>query len=149
MADGKFKPAEMSVTEFLTGLHDPQQRADSRILVEMMSRVTGETPKMWSYGIVGFGQYHYKYASGREGDAPLAGFAPRQAEFSIYLDGRGDAAERDKLLLRLGRHRMGKGCLYVKRLDHVDLAVLEQLVRAAMASGLAADTSEEAPKSPK
>jgi len=142
MADGKFKPADMSATEFLSKLDDPQRRADSRVLVEMMSRVTGKKPRMWGYGIVGFGQYHYKYASGTEGDSPLAGFSPRKAEFSIYLDGRGDVEARDKLLARLGKHRMGKGCLYVKRLDQVDLAVLEQLIRDAMVSGMAAQPAE-------
>ena len=95
----------------------------------MMTRITGEKPKMWGPSIVGFGSYHYKYASGHEGDACLAGFSPRKAEFSIYLDTPEDSAERSDLLARLGKHRMGKGCLYVKRLEQVDLGVLEQLVR--------------------
>jgi hypothetical protein len=133
MAEGKFKPAEMSVTEFLTRLDDPQKRADSKVLVEMMSRLTGKKPRMWGYGIVGFGEYHYKYASGTEGDSPLAAFSPRKAEFSIYLE-HYDSDERTELLSRLGKHKMGKGCLYVKRLDQIDLAVLEQLVRNAIAS---------------
>jgi len=137
MADAKFKPAtDMSVTEFLTKLDDPQKRADSRILVEMMSRVTGKKPRLWEYGVVGFGEYHYKYASGREGDSPLAAFSPRKADFSIYLDPQ-DTEERAALLSRLGKHRMGKGCLYVKRLDQVDLKVLEDLVRNAMATAKA------------
>lgn len=136
MAEGKLKPAEQSVTEFLTQLEDPQQRKDSLALVEIMSRVTGEKPRMWEYGIVGFGQYRYRYASGHEGEAPIAGFAPRKAEFSIYLDGRGDTEARDRLLAGLGKHRMGKGCLYVKRLDQIDLGVLEELIRQAMVSGL-------------
>jgi len=130
MAEAKFKPAAMNVTEFLTKLDDPQKRADSKILVEMMGRVTGETPRLWEYGVVGFGKYHYKYASGREGDSPLAAFAPRKADFSIYLDPE-DTEERAELLSRLGKHRMGKGCLYVKRLEQVDLGVLEDLVRNA------------------
>jgi hypothetical protein len=133
MAETKFKQAEMSVTEFLTQLDDPQKLADSRVLVEMMGRVTGKKPQMWGYGIVGFGKYHYKYASGQEGDSPLAAFSPRKAEFSIYLDPL-DSDERRELLSRLGKHRMGKGCLYVKRLEQIDLGVLEQLVRNAMLS---------------
>ena len=137
MAEAAFQPTGKSVTEFLTQLEDPQKRADSQVLVEMMTRVTGEKAKMWMYGIVGFGQYRYRYASGHEGEGLLAAFAPRKGEFSIYLDGRGDTEERDKLLARLGKHRMGKGCLYVKRLDQIDLAVLEQLIRDAMVSGLA------------
>ena len=132
MAEGKFKPAEMSVTEFLTQLDDPQKRADSKVLIEIMGRVTGKKPRMWGYGIVGFGEYHYKYASGREGDAPIAGFSPRKPEFSIYLDGHEDNEVRNELLARLGKHRMGKGCLYVRRLDQIDLTVLEQLVRNSM-----------------
>ena len=137
MADAKFRPAEMNVTEFLTKLDDPQKRADSKILVEMMSRVTGQKARLWEYGVIGFGHYHYKYASGHEGDSPLAAFAPRKAEFSIYLD-PADTEERAELLSRLGKHRMGKGCLYVKRLDQIDLAVLESLVRNAMEAAKAA-----------
>lgn len=125
------KQADTSVEEFLAKLDDPQKRADSRLLVEMMSRVTGEKPKLAHPGIVAFGNYHYKYASGHEGDSALTGFAPRKGEFSIYIHGSAapDQAEtRDALLAKLGKHRMGKGCLYVKRLDQVDLGVLEQLV---------------------
>ena len=139
MAEAAFQPTGKSVTEFLTQLDDPQKRADSKVLVEMMARLTGKKPKIWHPGIVGFGEYHYKYASGREGDSPLAAFSPRKTEFSIYLDGREDTDARNELLANLGKHRMGKGCLYVKRLDQVDLAVLEQLIRAAMQSALAAN----------
>lgn len=133
-----FSPTGKSVTEFVTQLDDPQKRADSKILVAMMTRLTGEKPKMWHPGIVGFGQFHYKYGSGREGEMPLAAFSPRKTEFSIYLNGREDEEPRNELLARLGKHRMGKGCLYVKRLDQVDLVVLEQLVSQAMQSARAA-----------
>ena len=122
----------VSVTEFLAQLEVPQQRADSTILVEMMSRITGKQPKLAHPGIVAFGTYHYKYASGHEGDSALTGFAPRKGEFAIYLNGsiRPDAiGPRDELLAQLGKHRMGKGCLYIKRLDQIDLGILEQLVR--------------------
>jgi hypothetical protein len=137
MAEAAFRPTGKSVTEFLTQLDDPQKRADSKVLVEMMARVTGEKPKIWYPSIVGFGEYHYKYGSGREGDSPLAAFSPRKAEFSIYLD-HDDTEKRAELLSRLGKHRMGKGCLYVKRLDQVDLAVLEELVANSMTTALAA-----------
>jgi hypothetical protein len=138
MAENKTKPTDVSVTEFLTKVEDPQQRADSKVLVEMMTRITGRKPKMWGPTIVGFGQYHYTYLSGREGDAPLAGFSPRKAEFSIYLhSGDEGRSERDSLLERLGKHRMGKGCLYVKRLAQVDLDVLEQLVRNSAEAAMA------------
>lgn len=123
-----------SVTEFLTRLDDPQKRADSKALVDMMTKVTGKKPKLWGRDIVGFGQYHYRYPTGTEGDAPLAAFSPRKAEFSIYLDAHEDTGVRDALLARLGKHRVGKGCLYVKRLEQIDLGVLETLVRNAMVS---------------
>jgi hypothetical protein len=123
MAETKTRPTSVSVTEFLTRVEDPQKRADSKVLVEMMTRVTGEKPKMWGPSIVGFGKYHYKYASGHEGDMCIAGFSPRKAEFSIYI------TPDDELLSKLGRHRMGVSCLYVKRLDQIDLGVLEQLVQ--------------------
>jgi hypothetical protein len=132
MAGAAFQPTSQSVTEFLTQLADPQKRADSKILVDLLSRLTGHEPVMWHPGIVGFGQYHYKYDSGREGDSPLAAFSPRKTGFSIYLDAH-DSDERRNLLSRLGPHRMGKGCLYVKRLDQIDVAVLERLIAQAVA----------------
>ena len=131
------KQADTSVVEFLAKLDEPQKRADSRLLVEMMSRVTGEEPKLAHPGIVAFGNYHYKYASGHEGDSALAGFAPRKGEFSIYIHGSATPDEtdaRDALLTKLGKHRMGKGCLYIKRLDQIDLGVLEQLVTNSVRS---------------
>jgi len=100
----------------------------------MMTKVTGKKPKLWGRDIVGFGQYHYRYPTGTEGDAPLAAFSPRKAEFSIYLDAHEDTGVRDALLAHLGKHRVGKGCLYVKRLEQVDMGVLETLVRNAMVS---------------
>ena len=142
MAEAKFKPAEMSVGEFLTRLDDPKRRQESKALVEMMTRVTGKKPKLWEYGIVGFGTYHYKYASGREGDSPLAAFSPRKADLSIYLWAGDDPEARAVLLAKLGKHRMGKGCLYVKHLDQVDLEVLEQLVRNSMVGATASQAQK-------
>ena len=102
-----------------------------------MTRVTGEKPKLWGGNIIGFGHYHYKYPSGTEGDSALVGFSPRKTEFSIYLTGtyfpeQGNA--REALLKRLGRHRMGKACLYVKRLDDIDPGVLEELIRLSVSA---------------
>jgi hypothetical protein len=134
MAEAKTKPTGVSVTEFLTRVEDPQRRADSKVLVEMMSRITGEKPRMWGPTIVGFGQYHYKYASGREGDAPLGGFSPRKTDLTVYLSVDDDPATRRKLLERLGKHRATKSCLYIKRLDQVDMTVLEELVRHSIDS---------------
>jgi hypothetical protein len=134
MAEAKTRPTAVSVAEFLAQVEDPRKRSDSAVLVDMMSRATGEQPRLWGSNIVGFGEYHYKYPSGHEGDAPLVGFSPRKAEFSIYLYGYEDSQVRARLLAKLGRHRMGKGCLYVKRLDQVDVAVLEELVRSSVAA---------------
>ena len=96
-----------------------------------MKRATGAEPKMWGPSIVGFGSYHYVYESGREGDAPIVGFAPRGREMTLYV--LADFARRDALLAKLGKHRTGKSCLYIRRLADVDLAVLEKLVAASVA----------------
>ncbi|TCC30303.1 DUF1801 domain-containing protein [Kribbella speibonae] len=102
------------------------RRRDAETMIELMRRVTGEEPRMWAT-VVGFGEYHYKYASGREGDAPAAGFAPRAAATTVYLnDGVGAHAD---LLEKLGPHTTGVGCVYIKKLDDIDLAVLETVVR--------------------
>ena len=122
MADAKFKPTAMSVTEFLTKLEDPQKRADSKILVEMMTRLTGKKPRCGSPGIVGFGEYHYKYAVGPRGrhSAGRASRRARPSSRSILMAARTPKSAR-ACWRALGKHRMGKGCLYVKRLDQVDL----------------------------
>lgn len=135
MAEAKTRPTDVAVEEFLAQVEDPQKRADSRVLIELMQRITGQPPRMWGPNIIGFGKYHYRYESGHEGDSCLAGFSPRKAEFSVYLNGTyhpGIDVPRDALLKTLGKHRMGKGCLYVKRLDGLDLAVLEKLVRLSV-----------------
>ena len=127
MGETKTKPTSVSVEEFIAKVEDPQKRADSYVLIDLMQKITGEKPRMWGPSIIGFGTYHYKYASGHEGDACLAGFSPRKAELSIYLNPEPSDA-RHLLLAQLGKHRMGKSCLYVKRLDAIDLKVLEKLV---------------------
>jgi hypothetical protein len=131
MAESITKTSGKSVEAFLARVEDPQRRDDARLLLAMMSRVTGAEPKMWGDSIIGFGTYHYKYESGHEGDTCLTGFSPRAREFSIYLNGTyfpGMEEKREKLLGKLGKHRMGKACLYVKRASDIDLKVLEQLV---------------------
>lgn len=113
------------VEAYLETVASPARRQDAERLIGLMRRATGQEPQMWK-GIVGFGSYHYKYASGREGDAPAAGFAARKAATTVYvLDGVDAHAE---LLERLGPHTTGVGCVYIKRLDDVDLDVLEALV---------------------
>ncbi|AWB96486.1 DUF1801 domain-containing protein [Agromyces badenianii] len=118
---------DAAVREFLDGVAHPVRRRDAATLLALMQRVTGEPAHLWGPSIVGFGAYHYAYASGREGDAPAAGFSPRKAASTVYLaDGIGAHAEK---LAALGPHTTGVGCLYLKNLDDVDLGVLESIVR--------------------
>ena len=118
---------EASVAGFLAAVPDEQRRQDARRLCAMMREITGEPPTMWGTSIIGFGTYHYRYASGHEGDAPLASFSPRRQHLAIYLVGEfGDRYQ--SVLARLGPHQTGKGCLYLKRLDDVDHDALRELV---------------------
>jgi hypothetical protein len=127
MAENKTQPTGASVDEFLAGVEHPVRRRDGLRLLALMSEITGEEPEMWGPAIVGFGRYHYKYESGREGDAAAVGFAPRKASLSLYGLTYGPAAV--ELLGRLGKHRSGAGCLYVNKLDDVDESVLAELIR--------------------
>ena len=132
MAGAKTKPAELSVAAFIDAVGNPGKRADALVLDALFHRVTGQPGRMWGPSIIGYGQYHYRYASGREGDMCRVGFSPRSAKHSLYLvctcDGpRG--GEVTGLLARLGKCSQGNGgCLYVNKLADIDLAVLEQLV---------------------
>jgi uncharacterized protein DUF1801 len=128
MAELKTKETDADVRSFLASVADPVRRADSFTLVELMEGVTGEPPKLWGTSIVGFGSYHYKYASGHEGDACLTGFSPRKNELTLYI-GSGGFENHNDLLAKLGKHKTGKGCLYIKKLADVDLGVLRELVR--------------------
>ncbi len=121
------RPTGADVETFLAAVEHPVRRRDAYRLVELMGRVTGEPARMWGSSIVGFGTYHYRYASGREGDMAAAGFSPRKAATTVYLMDGVDA--HVALLDRLGPHSVGKGCVYVKDLDAVDLDVLEEIVR--------------------
>ena len=116
-----------SVAEFLAQVPDEQRREDAHRLCALMQELTGEPPAMWGTSIIGFGSYHYRYASGREGDSPLASFSPRGQHLAIYLVGEFTDRHRSALA-RLGPHRTGKGCLYVKRLDDVDGDALRELI---------------------
>jgi hypothetical protein len=118
-----------SVREFIDGVSSPTRRRDAETLLDLMGRVTGETPAMWGPSIVGFGSYHYTYATGREGDAGAASFSPRKTATTVYLpDGVGAYTEQ---LERLGEHTTGVGCLYLKDLARIDLAVLEEVITAS------------------
>jgi hypothetical protein len=137
MAESKTKPTQLSVAAFLDAIPDEAKRADAKALVKMLQRATGEKPKMWGPSIVGFGSSHYKYESGREGDAPLVGFSPRKAATVLYSLMQSSGAQT--LLAKLGKHTTGKGCLYIKKLADVDQKILEELavqsVAAARAKG--------------
>jgi hypothetical protein len=125
MAEIKTKPTEVSPAAFIDKVENEQRRKDGHELVSLMKKVTGRPAKMWGPSIVGFDQYHYKYASGHEGDMPITGFSPRKQSLVLYL---GPGLEDKKLMTRLGKHKMGKGCLYINKLDDVDRSVLRELV---------------------
>ena len=127
----KTKPTKVSAASYIAAVADEEQRNDARTLVALMRRVTRQPPRMWGPSIVGFGSYHYKYASGHEGDSALAGFAARGRELVVYIAPGFEG--RDVLLAKLGPHRTGKVCLYIRRLADVDLKVLEKLVARSVA----------------
>lgn len=119
-----------SVKRFLGTVSDEHRRADCEVVLKLMKRVTGQDPAMWGTSIVGFGSYHYRYASGREGDWPLTGFSPRKQALTIYI--MAGFSRYPDLMRRLGPHSTGSSCLYIKRLDAIDLDVLEELVRESV-----------------
>jgi hypothetical protein len=131
MAQNKTKPTEMSVESYFLGIEDEARRKDCEALARLMSKATKQKPKMWGTSIVGFGSYHYKYESGREGDMCLVGFSSRKGDISVY--GATGAAGHEALLAKLGKHKMGKGCLYLRKLSDVDPGVLEQLITGSVA----------------
>jgi hypothetical protein len=132
MAELKTKATEVRVADFIEAVPDPVRRDDAKTLAALMTRVTGEPPAMWGPSIIGFGSYHYRYDSGHEGEMCRLGFSPRKAELVLYvLNGSPD---QEAQLARLGKHKIGKACLYIKKLADVDMAVLEELVCGQLAS---------------
>jgi hypothetical protein len=131
MAEAKTQPTTASVASYLDAIEDDTRRKDCKQLAALMKRVTGCAPKMWGTAIVGFDQYHYKYASGHEGDSCIVGFSARKGPISIYMAAGCDADLA--LLPQLGKHKMGKGCLYVNKLADVNLPVLEKMLVGAVA----------------
>ena len=127
MAEQKTKPTEQSVEDFIDNVADEQVRKDCAALVKIMKKVTGSAPTMWGPAIVGFGKYHYKYDSGHEGDSCLTGFSPRKQNLTLYV--MPGFAQHPELLEKLGKHKAGKGCLYIKKLEDVNMAVLEKLIK--------------------
>jgi hypothetical protein len=127
----KTAETEVNVTDFINSFVDKEQKKqDSFRLIELMREWSGFEPKMWGPTIIGFGKYHYKYASGHEGDAPLLGFSPRKAEFSLYVTAPGN--DDKKLLEELGKYNMGKACIYFKKLSDLNLDTLEKLSKATI-----------------
>ena len=131
MYEAKTKPTGSSVAAYLEAIADEGRRKDCKEIAAIMARVTGCSAEMWGTSIVGFGRYHYRYASGHEGDSCVVGFASRKGDISIYLMGGYEGAEA--LLAQLGKHKIGKACLYIRRLADVQLPVLEQLVARSVA----------------
>ena len=127
----KTKPTEVSVESHIAAMANEEHRNDAQRLIALMRKVTKQEPRMWGPTIVGFGSYHYKYASGHEGDSALAAFAARGRELVVYI--APDFEGRDDLLAKLGEHRIGKVCVYIRRLANVDLKVLEKLVARSVA----------------
>ena len=125
MAKNKTTETDISVTDFVNALKGETKRADSFRLIELIRNITKLEAKMWGKSIIGFGSYHYKYESGHEGDSPLVGFSPRAAALTLYIP----AFEiREPFLEKLGKHKTSKGCVYIAKLEDIDLAVLEQLI---------------------
>jgi hypothetical protein len=131
MAELKTKKNGTSVSDFLSAVTNDARREDSRALLKLLQKVTGKKPKMWGGSIVGFDEYHYRYDSGHEGDICMVGFSPRATALTLYILPGFDCEEA--LLKKLGKHKRGKGCLYINRLADVDQKVLEQIVREAYA----------------
>jgi hypothetical protein len=126
MPENKTKATNASVEEFIHAIDDERKRNDSLAILEIMEEVTGLKAHMYGDTIIGFGSYHYKYASGHEGDAPLAGFSPRKQNLTVYFTGGFENYEEE--LKKLGKHSLGKVCLYIKRLSDVDLPTLRAMI---------------------
>lgn len=127
MAENKTKPEKTSVADFINSVEDEQKRKDSFVLLELFKSITKEEPVMWGPSIIGFGEYHYKYDSGREGDFLISGFSPRKAALTLYLMGCMEN-EFAPLMEKLGKYKKSVGCIYIKKLADIDLDVLKQLI---------------------
>ena len=130
MAENKTKPTAASVTEFLNAIDDKDKRRDCKKIAAMMRAATGNRAKMWGASIVGFGRYHYKYASGREGEFMITGFSPRAQSLTLYI--MPGFKQFESLMKKLGKYKTGKSCLYIKRLADVDESVLQRLIEGSV-----------------
>ena len=130
MAQNKTIETENSVADFINAVEDTTKKNDAFELVRLMQEQTGFEAKMWGPSIIGFGSYHYKYASGREGDAPLVAFSPRKAAISLYL--YASPKKREELLSKFGKHKAEKGCIYVKKLSDIELEILKKMISVSV-----------------
>lgn len=146
MAEAKTKPTKESVKDFLNRIPQAERREDCFAVAKMMEEITGEKPKMWGPGIVGFGTWHYKYASGHEGDWPVAAFSPRKKDLTLYFMPGFEG--RTELMEKLGKHSVGKSCLYIKRLSDIHLPTLKKLIKTSI-KDLEAYTKAQAAKARK
>ncbi|HWV24798.1 MAG TPA: DUF1801 domain-containing protein [Thermomicrobiales bacterium] len=138
MSENKTRPTDRSVDQVLDAINDPVKHADCRHLRDLIERLSGHPAVMWGPSIIGFGSWHYRYDSGREGDSPAVGFAPRASSITLYITGGFEEMESD--LARLGKHKTGKGCLYIKRLADIDLDVLESVIQSSLEAASRFDT---------
>lgn len=130
MAELKTKVNEKSVQKFLNSVPDPKKRQDSFIILDLMKKITNAEPKMWGDYIVGFGSYHYKYASGREGDWFLTGFSPRKQNLTLYI--MAGFGQYDEIMEKLGKFKTGKSCLYINKIEDINMNVLEELIQKSV-----------------
>jgi hypothetical protein len=130
MAKNKTTETTYNVTHFINTVEDEMKRNDAFELLKIIQEVTRFEPKMWGTAIIGFGSYHYKYASGHEGDAPLVGFSPRKDAISVYL--YSSFENKDILLSKFGKYKAGKGCIYIKKLADIDLEILKQMISTSV-----------------
>ena len=129
--EAKTKPTEISVADFIVAVENPTRRADAETLCALFEEISGEPPKMWGPSIIGFGSYHYRYASGHEGDAPRLGFSPRKAQTVVYL--MSGYKGQEATIARLGKVKTSVSCMYINRLDQIDLGVLREMAVACLA----------------
>ncbi|TGB04400.1 DUF1801 domain-containing protein [Halobacillus salinus] len=130
MYELKTKENDNSVIEFIESVEKPKKKEDAYRLLDLFTETSGYPAKMWGKSIIGFGAYHYKYPTGHEGDAPLVGFSPRKANFSLYF---ATGEDREEVLTRLGKHKSGKACVYINKIDDVDTEVLKEMIRSSIA----------------
>ncbi|RZK82206.1 MAG: DUF1801 domain-containing protein [Pedobacter sp.] len=132
MAENKTVETSGDVVDFINSVEDESKKADCLQLAEIFEETTAHKPAMWGKAIVGFGSYHYKYVSGHEGQAPLVAFSPRKKAISLYL--YCDDRDREYLLSKLGKHKSGKGCIYINKLDDIDISVLKELIVSSVSN---------------